>query len=322
MKIGVAIPCYREKKNILKVLDKIDNLVSNIYVVDDACPQATGQFVLDNCSDPRVQVLIHQQNKGVGGAVITAYKKALEDECDIVVKIDGDGQMDPSLIQYFVDPILQGRADYVKGNRFFSLDSVRSMPLLRKFGNVSLSFVNKLSSGYWNVMDPTNGFTAIHWSAISLLDLDKVAEDYFFESDMLFRLSTIRAVVAEIPMESIYGDEESSLSIKKVLLTFPPRYLAAFFKRIIYNYYLRDFNIASIELPLALFLLLFGGCFGGYHWLLSIASGEVASAGTVMIAVLSIILGFQLLLSAIHYDVGNIPQTAISSVLKHCKKRK
>lgn len=316
MKIAVAIPCYKERNNILAVLKTIDDSVSAIYVVDDKCPQTTGLFVQEMCSDPRVKVLFHQENKGVGGAVVTAYRQALQDNCDIVVKIDGDGQMNPKLIKFFVEPILQGKADYVKGNRFYSLATIKSMPPIRQFGNASLSFINKLSSGYWNTMDPTNGFTAIHRSALSILELDKLAKDYFFESDMLFRLSTIRAMVYEIPMDSVYENEQSSLSIKKVLLSFPHRYLTAFCKRILYNYYIRDFNVASIELPAALFLLSFGSCFGGYQWIKSMLNNEIATTGTVMIAVLPIILGFQLLLSSIHYDVNNLPTIAISSLFK------
>lgn len=315
MIIGVVIPCYREKKGILKVLGKIGEQVSKIYVVDDCCPEQTGRHVADNCVDQRVTVLYHHNNTGVGGAVVTGYKQALAESVDIVVKIDGDGQMNPELITYFIEPLIQCRADYVKGNRFFSLSTVKAMPTLRKFGNVSLSFINKLGSGYWNIMDPTNGFTAIHSSALGMLELDKMAKDYFFESDMLFRLGTIRAVVCDLPMESVYNDEESYLSIRRVLLTFPQRYLLSFFKRIVYNYYIRDFTIASIELPVAFFLLFFGLAFGGYHWAMSIITNQVATTGTVMVAVLPIILGFQLLLSVIQFDTRNIPKIPISSLV-------
>ncbi|WP_217534061.1 glycosyltransferase family 2 protein [Vibrio metschnikovii] len=309
MKIAVAIPCFKVKKHILSVLEQIGPEVSRIYVVDDCCPENSGDLVVQHSTDPRVQVLRHSKNQGVGGAIITAYKQALrDDDIDIVVKIDGDGQMDPALLPHFIAPIERGEADYTKGSRFFTLESLASMPPMRKFGNAALSFVNKVSSGYWTVMDPTNGYTAIHHQALRLLPLDKLSQRYFFESDMLFRLGTLRAVVQDIPMDSLYADEVSNLSIKKVILDFPPLYLKAFFKRVFYNYFLRDFNGASLKLVVGLLMMLSGSLWGGVHWLNSMLSGNQATTGTVMLAVLPIILGFQLLLSAIDYDMSHTPQ--------------
>ncbi|EGQ7758576.1 glycosyltransferase family 2 protein [Vibrio vulnificus] len=321
MKVAVAIPCYKVKSHILSVIEGIGSEVDTIYVVDDCCPEQSGNFVTENNQDERVKVLWHSENQGVGGAIVTAYKQALVDDMDLVVKVDGDGQMDPSLIPYFIDPIIQGRADYTKGSRFFTLESLTSMPFVRKFGNAALSFINKVSSGYWNVMDPTNGYTAIHAQALKLMPLDKLSRRYFFESDMLFRLGTLRAVVQDIPMDAIYGDEVSNLSVKKVLVDFPPLYLKAFFKRVFYNYFLRDFNGASMELVLALALMIFGTFWGGSHWIGSIVSGEEASTGTVMLAVLPIIMGFQLLLSAIDHDMTHVPSKPLQRWFSGAKKK-
>ncbi|EHH0749904.1 TPA: glycosyltransferase family 2 protein [Vibrio vulnificus] len=321
MKVAVAIPCYKVKTHIQSVIAGIGSEVHTIYVVDDCCPEQSGNFVLANNHDERVKVLFHKENQGVGGAIVTAYKQAIEDNIDIVVKVDGDGQMDPSLIPHFVDPIIQGRADYTKGSRFFTLESLASMPFVRKFGNASLSFINKVSSGYWNVMDPTNGYTAIHAQALKLMPLDKLSRRYFFESDMLFRLGTLRAVVQDIPMDAVYGDEVSNLSVKKVLVDFPPLYFKAFFKRVFYNYFLRDFNGASMELVLALVLMLFGAFWGSSHWVDSIVSGEEASTGTVMLAVLPIIMGFQLLLSAIDHDMTHVPSKPLQCWFSGAKKK-
>lgn len=284
-------------------------------MVDDCCPEQSGLFVQSQCNDPRVTLIFHPSNQGVGGAVVTAYRQALIDNMDIVVKIDGDGQMDPALLPLFIEPIVQGRADYTKGNRFFNLETLIAMPTLRKLGNAVLSFVNKCSSGYWNVMDPTNGYTAIHCQTLALLPLDKLSTRYFFESDMLFRLGTVRAVVQDISMAAIYADERSNLQIKKVIFEFPWLYIKAFFKRVFYNYFLRDFNGASLELVLGLLLILFGSLWGAEHWLSSIISQQVASAGTVMLAVLPIIIGFQLLLSAIQFDMVNIPRKPLQRYL-------
>src|SRR5438132_10909438 len=193
-RIAVVIPCFRVRDHILGVLAGIGREVAAIYVVDDACPESTGQYVAASCNDARVRVLRNEHNLGVGGATMRGYVAALEDGMDILVKLDGDGQMDPARIPSLVRPILEGEADYAKGNRFFDLADVSEMPAVRLAGNAMLSFVNKVASGYWHVMDPANGFTALHASVCRALPLHKIAKDYFFESDMLFRLATLRAV--------------------------------------------------------------------------------------------------------------------------------
>ena len=159
-RVVAVIPCYRERGRIMGVLDSFDATVSRIIVVDDACPEGTGLFVRENCRDPRVDVVIHERNLGVGGATLTGYRRALELGADVIVKVDGDGQMDPKFIPILIRPIAEGRADYAKGNRFYLLEGVADMPFLRLVGNLALSFASKLSSGYWKVFDPTNGFTA------------------------------------------------------------------------------------------------------------------------------------------------------------------
>ena len=307
MKVGVVIPSYKVKKQIGEVLKELEPFGYSVYVVDDKCPENSGKFVEENYKSSNVRVLYNEINLGVGGAVKTGYKQALADGCDIVVKLDGDGQMNPSLIPSLISPIINKEADYVKGNRFFNLDTLRKMPFVRLFGNSALSIINKAVNGYWDILDPTNGFTAIHKNAIKLLNLEKVDNRYFFESDMLFRLNTIKAVVYDMPMDAKYADEESNLSIKKVLIEFPPKYIVRFIKRIFYTYFLRNFSIATFELIFGFILFNFGVIFGIVKWIESVNSGIVASTGTVMIAVLPIILGFQLLLSFLNYDINNIP---------------
>jgi glycosyltransferase involved in cell wall biosynthesis len=305
--VAVVIPCYRVRDHILAVLGAIGPEVGLIFVVDDCCPDRSGDLVESSVKDPRVQVLRHATNLGVGGAVITGYKAAIAANAAVIVKLDGDGQMDPALIPQFIEPVLQGEADYSKGNRFFEPINARSMPPMRKFGNLGLSFFTKLSSGYWNIFDPTNGYTAIHGVAAACLPLDRVSRRYFFESDMLFRLNTIRAVVCDVPMAARYGSERSGLSVVGALPRFIAGNLANFARRVMYNYFLRDFNIASIELVLGLALLLFGTIFGVTQWIHSNRSGLTASAGTVMLAALPILLGVQLLLSFLNFDTSRAP---------------
>lgn len=313
--IGVVIPCYRVRDQILSVLASIGAEVGAIYVVDDACPDFSGRFVQERVQDPRVRVLFRPENGGVGAAVMTGYRAALADGCDVVVKIDGDGQMDPKRLSRFVLPILEGRADYTKGNRFFNPVDVQGMPPLRLFGNTVLSFMTKLSSGYWTLFDPTNGYTAIHARLLAHLPLERIATRYFFESDMLFRLGTLRAVVLDIPMPARYADEKSQLRIPAVLPGFLAGNARNFCKRLVYNYFLRDFSIASVNFIAGLLLIAFGVLFGSWHWLANARNGVVTTSGTVMLAALPVILGLQLLLSFLSYDIAATPSRPVHPLL-------
>ena len=312
MNIAAVIPCYKVKKHILSVIEGIGNEVKLIVVVDDKCPENSGEFVEKNCTDNRVKVIYNNKNLGVGGAVKNGYKYALKNDIDIFVKIDGDGQMSPQLINKIIKPIINGEADYVKGNRFFNIESIQKMPALRIFGNSMLSLINKFVNGYWNIMDPTNGFVAIHKNALKLIPLEKIENRFFFESDMLFRLSIIKAVVVDVPMMAHYANEESNLSVSHSAFSFPFKYLNRFFKRIFYNYFLREFNIASLELMFGNIFMIFGILFGGYFWIKSINNGIVATTGQVMIASLPILIGFILLLLAMHVDLISIPNKPLS----------
>jgi len=313
--VAVVIPCYQVKKHIAGVLRAIGPECSHIFVVDDCCKEGSGLYVESLQLDPRIKVLYHSQNRGVGGAVMTGYRAALEAGAEIIVKIDGDGQMDPALIPKFIAPIARGEADYTKGNRFYTLYNVRHMPKVRLFGNSVLSFITKFSTGYWSIFDPTNGYTAIHASALRQLELKNISERYFFESDMLSNLGGIRAVVRDIPMEAIYGDEKSHLRIKTVVGEFLFKHVREFLKRITYSYFLRDFNIVSLNMVFGFLFMTFGGVFGLIAWWGSIKTGMPATTGTVMVATLPIILGFQLLLSWISYDIANEPSIPLQRVM-------
>lgn len=313
--IAVVIPCYRTKAYILPLIAQLGTEVDKIYVIDDACPEMTGKYVKTECRDPRLTVLFHTKNLGVGGAVVTGYRQALHDGASIVLKLDGDGQMDPNLIPKFIAPIVSGKADYVKGNRFFDLQLLSAMPKVRLIGNAALSFINKACTGYWNVMDPTNGYTAIHANILRSMPLHKLDKRYFFESDLLFRLSILRAVVYDLPIKAKYDGEVSSLRIGRVILGFPPKYVVRFFKRIFYSYFLRDFNVGTIELLVGMLLCTVGVLYGACSWYRSLTSGIPATSGTVMLASLPIILGFQSLLAALNYDVANVPKEPLHKLL-------
>jgi glycosyltransferase involved in cell wall biosynthesis len=305
--IAVVVPSYKVTSHIVQTLSEIGKEVSYIYVVDDACPEGSGKLVQEKVSDSRVKVIFHEENLGVGGAMITGYKAALETDANIIVKLDGDGQMDPALIGELIAPIVNGRADYTKGDRLDSLTGLWQMPSIRLIGNAGLSLLTKISTGYWNITDPTNGYTAIHRDVLKVLPLGMLSKRFFFESDMLFRLSLYRAVVWDVPMQARYGTEKSNLSIIKTLWEFPWKHFKNFHKRLFYNYYLRDVSAASIELPLGFVLWWFGLIFGIASYNQSMDTGVAATTGTVMISVVPLILGFQLLLAFVSHDVSAVP---------------
>jgi dolichol-phosphate mannosyltransferase len=306
--IWVVIPAYKLTSGVVKLIDSIPRLVSRIIVVDDACPQKSGELIEKLSRDTRVSVYYNKENLGVGGAVKKGYKIALENGAEFVIKLDGDGQMDPREIPNLVAPLLNHQADYSKGNRFYNLNSLKVMPKKRLFGNSVLSAMSKFSTGYWNISDPNNGFTAISRSALENLDLDQISDTYFFESDMLFRLYCNRAVVRDIPMNSIYGDEKSSLSVTKSIFEFFFKHLRNSIKRFFYAYILRDSSVATLELPLGYVLLMFGVGSSITTWMQSSASGVPSNPGTVMLSGLAILTGVQFILAFISYDVSNVPR--------------
>lgn len=309
--IGVVIPSYKVRRHILNVISRIGPECTRIYVVDDCCPENTGDYVAEHCKDPRTVVLRNHENLGVGGAVMVGYRAALSDEMEIIVKIDGDGQMAPELLPNFVAPIVAGYADYTKGNRFFDLTQISKMPAVRLMGNAALSFMTKLSAGYWDIFDPTNGYTAIHADVARHLPLEKISKRYFFETDVLFRLNTIRAVVLDIPMDAFYGEETSNLRISNIFPEFLFKHSRNIVKRIFYNYFLRDLSIASLELVAGLIMVGFGVAFSLTHWIRSAAEGVSTPVGTIMLAVMPILLGAQFLLAFLGHDISATPRTSM-----------
>lgn len=306
-KIAVVIPAYRAAAQVATVIRGVPDWIGRIYVVDDACPENSGDAA-KAAGDGRVVVLRRQQNGGVGAAVKTGYRQALADGFDIVVKMDADDQMDPAYLKALLKPILAGRADYTKGNRFRDLKALRQMPRVRLLGNSVLTFLVKAASGYWQMMDPTNGYTAINRDALERLELDRISDGYFFESDMLIRLNIAGAVAEDVAIPARYGDEQSSLHIPSIMPVFVYRLIRGMGKRILFKYFLYDFSLGSFYLTAGVLLTAFGMVFGGYKWWLSAQGGTAATTGTVMIAVLALLLGVQFLVQAINFDIQTAPK--------------
>jgi glycosyltransferase involved in cell wall biosynthesis len=315
-KIAVVIPCYKVRQHILGVIEHTLPFCDALYVVDDNCPEETGAYVAERCRDPRVRVLRHAENGGVGAAVLTGCKAALADGCNILVKVDGDGQMPSEQIPALVKPIVAGYADYVKGNRFFFLSNARAMPRIRRLGNLALSFMTKLSTGYWHVMDPTNGFFAIEARVAQLLPHDQISKRFFFESDMLFHLGLLRARVVDFPMRAVYGDETSNLNIRQVVGPFLAKHLRNTLLRVLYKYFVRDFSVASLELLAGIGLFTFGLVFGAVKWLTNASIAVSTETGTIMLAVVPLLMGFQLLLAFINYDITTTPREPLHPLLE------
>ncbi|MGE5347037.1 MAG: glycosyltransferase family 2 protein [Acidithiobacillales bacterium] len=303
------VPAYRTAREIGDILARIPPEVRHVLVVNDASPDNLGS-VLDRIADPRMTVLTHPENRGVGAAMKTGFARALELRAEIVVKLDSDGQMDPALIPRLVAPLLEGRADLAKGNRFTDLSVIRDMPWLRRAGNLALSFLVKAASGYWSLFDPCNGFLAVRAEVLHRIRQSHLADRFFFEISLLCEAYLARAVVADVPMRPAYGDETSSLSPGRSLFEFSGRLFARMARRIGLAYFLRDFNVVSVFIASGLPLFAFGVIWSLYHWYRSVATDVLATTGTVMIGALAIILGFQLLLQAVVLDVQNEPGRA------------
>lgn len=306
-RIAVVLPAYRVERQIAGVVSEIPPEVDLVFVVDDASPDGTAAAV-GALKDPRVCLLRHERNEGVGGAMITGFRAALEADADVVVKCDGDGQMDPARIPALVAPLVRGQAEYAKGCRFHHFDELRSMPWVRFAGNIGLTFLTKLASGYWHVLDPQNGFVAIQAGVLRRVSLEKLARGYFFENDMLIRLNSIGARVVDVPMPARYGEESSSLWPGRALVLFPPRLLAGFLRRVFWRYLFYDVSPVAVFLLAGFLLAAFGGIFGAYQWRQNARLGQATPTGTVILAAVPFILGVQLLLQAIVLDIQNSPR--------------
>jgi len=313
IRIAVVIPCFKVENHIWDVVRGIPSYVQMIVLVNDCSPDGTPALIdqIAGEYDQRVVALHHPVNQGVGGATMTGMRYAYNNKADIVVKMDGDGQMDPEYLPGLLLPIIRGQADFTKGNRFASSDVLKKMPMIRLIGNSGLSFLNRLASGYWNILDPTNGYFAMRSELVVKFSERALDKRYFYESSQLIELGICRAVVQDVPMRTIYGEEVSGLSARKALLEFPPKLLYGLCRRI----WMTKILLATTpEFILGFFgfvLFLFGAIWGSYHWIYSMVAGQVASAGTVMFAALPCMLGLQMILFALLFDTQSVPTTPL-----------
>lgn len=311
--VAAVVPAYNVSKELGDVLRQIPPMVKTVIVVDDASRDDTLAVAEGFAQlDPRLMIVRHEHNRGVGGAMVTGFQKALEAGADVVVKIDGDGQMPLWFVPQLVQPLVDGTADYTKGNRFRDFQAIRAMPFVRRFGNVVLSFLAKAATGYWHCFDPTNGFVAIRADVLSQMPLKKVDPTYFFETSMLGHLYVLGAVVKEVPMPARYAGETSSLRIGRVIRQFPGRLLGVLLRRLALKNFVYDFTVESFQILCGLPLLLAGVLYGGYNWWWYTSRHLAAPTGTVVLSAMMIMIGVQLLISAVNLDLQAIPREPIN----------
>jgi len=302
--VAVVIPAYRVADEVGAVIASIGPAIAHIVVVDDQCPDASGDAA-EKSADPRVVVVRREHNGGVGAAFKSGADKAIELGARFIVKVDGDGQMDTSLIPRLLGPLRERRAAMCKGNRFWDFRALRRMPIVRRMGNLGLSFLVKAASGHWSVFDPTNGFFAVRADVFGALPSAALAKRYFFEISLLLELGKRGFRVTDAPMPARYGAESSSLSVTRVLVTFPGLLILGAVKRFFFRNFWFDFTPTAALTSFAMPLLLWGVGFGGWAWVESLRTGEVATAGTVMLAALPFLVGAQSLLLGLSYEMNH-----------------
>lgn len=309
-KIVVVIPYYNAAKEIVRVVSKLPDYIHSVIIIDDKSPQPVPKASLEKIIHSNITsyFLQNESNLGVGGATKKGFLFSLEIDADIIIKVDADDQMDLNYIPFLLNPIIRNEADVTKGNRFRDFKAIKKMPLFRRMGNLILSFLIKSATGYWNNFDPTNGFIAIKSKVLENVNFSNLSNRYYFETSLLSELYFEKAKVKDIPMPAIYGEEKSNMQLWKMPFVFGFRLIRTFIKRIIKEYYLYDFNIGSLYLLVGVPLFLFGVCYGIYEWIYYATINTFAPTGTIMIVTLSIILGFQLILQAVQYDIINAPR--------------
>ena len=307
--LAVVIPCFNVEKQIAGVVRTLPDWVARIIAVDDGSSDGTLGLLRDLADeDPRMTVIARDANGGVGAAMVTGYRAALDSGADFIVKMDGDGQMDSGELPRLLRPLLEGRADYAKGNRFRHVRSLGRMPRLRLLGNIVLTVTTKLVSGYWHVFDAQNGFTAISRDVLERLPLERLDPTYAFENSMLSLLNVEDRPVADVSMPAIYGDERSSLRVPLAILSYPPRLVRMFLRRLAVKYIVYDVSPIAIYGLVGSLLLGFGAAFGGYHWWQSIRTDTPATTGTIVVALLTFLMGYILILQALNLEISQSPR--------------
>lgn len=307
LRVAVVVPAYKEQAHIARVIQTMPDLVDHIIVVDDASPDDTYARAVE-AATPRTAVIRHEVNKGVGGAIISGHRRALQHGADVCVVMAGDGQMDVDYLPALLDPIADDGYGFAKANRFFSATSFEGMPAYRVFGNVVLTFLTKASSGYWNLVDPQNGYTAVTRQSLERVPLDRVAERYEFENDLLIWLNIANVRAIDVPIPAIYGEEVSGIKLHKVVPRLLRTLIGGFWRRIWRKYVMWSFSPIALLMGMGIPLFVFGVAMGIIAVILSLMTPGSVSTGTWLLAVAPTLVGIQFLLQAFVLDIEAAPK--------------
>ncbi|MBU3916010.1 glycosyltransferase family 2 protein [bacterium] len=305
--VAVIIPAYRVEKWIVKVINGLPAFVDRIIVVDDASPDNVARVVTD-LNHPKVKLIKHKRNLGVGGAMKSGFREAIEEGIDLIVKMDGDDQMDPVYLGPLLYPLVKKECDYIKGNRFGILSNIKNMPVVRRIGSLVLTLLNKFASGYWHVVDPQNGYIGIRGDVLRRLNLKWIDNSYFFENSMLINLNIVEAKVSDMLMPSRYGDEESSMDIFTIAIKFPLKLVKGFFFRLFFRYFYCDFSPVFVFFVLGMAMMCGGGVWGAIAWYKSVYHEIITEIGTFALGLIPLLMGFQFCMNALILDVQQSPR--------------
>jgi glycosyltransferase involved in cell wall biosynthesis len=301
-RVAVVIPAYNEEKLLPETISGIPGFVDRIYVVDDCSKDATVERARA-VGDPRVQVIEHPRNQGVGAAIVTGYKQALAERIDVTAVMAADNQMDPEDLEHLCAPVARGEVDYAKANRLFTGQAWELIPRYRYLGNAVLSLLTKIASGYWHVADSQSGYTAVSLEYLQLLDLDRIYKRYGFPNDMLVHLNVWNARVRDVPSRPIYGvGERSGIRLRRVVPTISWLLVKGFFWRLRTKYVIRDFHPLVFFYLLGLLMSLLGLALGISEFVLRILGNHITAATVVLVALL-LIFGSQFTLFAMWFDM-------------------
>jgi glycosyltransferase involved in cell wall biosynthesis len=305
LRVAVVVPAYNESLLIGRTIATMPDFVDHLVVIDDLSTDDTAARAVA-VGDPRLTLIRHEVNTGVGGAVLDGHREALALGADVSVVMAGDAQMDPAYLPDLLDPIAEEGVEFTKANRFYSRTSYAGMPRHRVVGSVVLSFMTKLASGYWHLFDPQNGYTAIARSALERIDLDRISVGYQFENDMLIHLNIADVWARDVSVPAVYGEEVSTMRMSRVVPAIGSLLLRGFWRRILLKYVLYSFSPVALFLFAGLALAVFGSCFG--LWAFAEAmDGQVPTAATVMAAAAPLLTGIHFMVNALMLDIQESP---------------
>lgn len=307
MTVGVVVPCHNEETQIGSVIETMPDCVDRMFIVDDVSTDRTAEVVesyLDRYPG-RIRLIRHERNGGVGAAIVTGYKAAVEEGIGATAVMAGDAQMDPADLVDLLDPVVLGEADYTKGNRLFSGDAWKVIPRVRYLGNSALSLMTKIASGYWHVADSQTGYCVASLKALSTIELDKLYPRYGFPNDMLVQLNIYGFRVRDVPIKPVYGvGEKSGIKLYKVIPTLSWLLFRRFWYRMGQKYVVRDTHPLVLFYVTGLFFTLVGFVLGLLQVIARIQARPLSTPTTILAALL-LISGIQFLFFAMWFDMEN-----------------